>query len=77
MATLSASSPHFPSAQFLHNFSARPGNPRSFIVAGADEVTEVVLVAAVHMSLPGTMCAERIVRAFRGQPVRRLHHYPR
>jgi hypothetical protein len=59
MATLWASSPHFPSAQFLHNFSARPGNPRSFIVAGADEVTEVVLLAAVHMSLPGTTCAER------------------
>ena len=51
--------------------------PASFIVAGADEVTEVVLLAAVHMSLPGTTCAERIVRTFRGQPVRRLHHYPR
>jgi hypothetical protein len=31
----------------------------SFIVAGAAEVTEVVLLAAVHMSLPGTTCAER------------------
>jgi hypothetical protein len=77
MATLSLSSPHFPSAQLSHIFSARPGNPLSFIVAGADEVTEMVLLAAVHMSLPGTTSAERIARTFRGQPVRRLHHYPR
>ena len=62
----------------LHTISALGrAIPVSLIVAGADEVTEMVLLAAVHMSLPGTKCAERIVRTFRGQPVRRLHHYPR
>ena len=58
----------------FHIFSALGrAIPASFIVAGADEVTEMVLPAAVHMSLPGTTCAERGHFA----PVRRPHHYPR